>query len=81
MLVDLATLAISVAVLRVLWVPIETDVAGGRLLSPGTMALLLGFVTIWLALVLAAGAARTWLSTWWSMEMSSEFPGGALDAS
>jgi hypothetical protein len=81
MLVDLATLAISAALLRVLWAPIGVDLAGGRLLSPGTMALLLGFVAIWLALVLAAGAARTWLSTWWSMEMSSESPGGALDAS
>lgn len=81
MLVDLTTLAISVALLRVLWAPIETDVAGGRLLSPGTLALLLGFVTIWFVLVLAAGAARTWLSTWWSMEMSLESRGGALDAS
>ena len=81
MLVDLATLAVSAALLRVLWSPIEIDVAGRRLLSPGTLALLLGFVAIWFALVLAAGAARTWLSTWWSMEMSSESPGGALDAS
>lgn len=81
MLVDLGTLAISAALLRVLWAPIEVDVAGGRLLSPGTLALLLGFVAIWFALVLAAGTVRTWLSTWWSMEMSSESPGGALDAS
>jgi hypothetical protein len=78
---DLAALAISVALLSVLWAPIGADLAAGRLLRPATLALLLGFVAIWFALVLTAGVMRTWLTAWWTLEIGSESPGGAIDAS
>jgi hypothetical protein len=81
MLADLATLIVSVALLRVLWAPIGADLGGGRLLTPATLALLLGFVTIWLGLVLGAGAIRTWLAAWWSLEIGSDNRGDAVDAS
>ena len=77
---ELAALAVTVALLRVLWAPIAADLAGGQLLRPATLALLLGFVAIWFALVLVAGVMRTWLTTWWTLEIGSESSGGALDA-
>jgi hypothetical protein len=70
--VDLAVVLVTVAVLRALWAPIALDLDAGRFSSPSTLLLLLGFVAIWLALLLAAGAARAWLSAWWSLEVSPE---------
>jgi len=67
---DLATLLLSVALLRVLWAPIGRALVAGRFLEPRTLLLLLGFIAIWLATVLAAGALRAWISTWWSLEFA-----------
>jgi hypothetical protein len=63
--VDLALLALTALLLGVLWAPIgdqlergEIDVAAGLLL--------VGFVAIWLCLVLAGGALHAWSATTWS---------------
>ncbi|MEO8638644.1 MAG: hypothetical protein ABI458_01865 [Chloroflexota bacterium] len=67
-LTDIVAVALAVALLRVLWAPIGADLAGGRLVSPAALLLLVGFVAIWLAVVLAFGALHVLFSTWWSLE-------------
>ncbi len=69
-LVDLLALALTVVLLHTLWAPIGQDLAAGRLASPTTMVLLFGFVTIWLATVLAGGALHAWGTAWWSLELA-----------
>jgi hypothetical protein len=70
MLVDAVNVIFSVALLRVLWAPIATRLSDGRLASPDTVLLLLGFVAIWLALLLAAGALHVAVSAFWAMELA-----------
>ncbi len=67
---DLLALALSVVLLRTLWVPIGRDLSAGRLASPTTIVLLIGFVTIWLGTVLAGGALHAWGTAWWSLELA-----------
>jgi hypothetical protein len=67
---DLVAVALTYAVLRVLWSPIAGELSGGRLASPETLLLLVGFVAIWLALVLAAGALHVAISAWWTLELA-----------
>ena len=67
---DLIAVALTYAVLRVLWAPIATELDRGRLASPDTLLLLVGFVAIWLALVLAAGALHVGISIWWMLELA-----------
>lgn len=69
MLADLVALAIATALLRVLWPPIGLELADGQLISPQALLLLLGFVAVWLGLVLAFGALHAWISVWWSLEL------------
>ena len=69
-LTDLLVLVIAIALLRVLWAPIDVELAGGQLVSPQALLLLVGFVAIWLALVLASGALHAWVSAWWSLELA-----------
>lgn len=66
---DLLGVALAVALLGVLWAPIGADLAGGQLVSPSALLLLVGFVAIWLAVTLAFGALHAWVSTWWSLEL------------
>ncbi len=58
-------LAVSVLILAMLWAPI-----GSRLAVDGfdiaTSLLLVGFVAIWLCLVLAGGALHAWGSVTWT---------------
>jgi hypothetical protein len=70
MLVDAATILFTFALLRVLWAPIATRLADGQLASPDTVLLLLGFVAIWLALLLVAGALHVAVSAFWAMELA-----------
>jgi hypothetical protein len=70
--VDGIAVVASIALLRLLWAPIGLALQSGRFLEPRTLVLLLGFVAIWLATVLGAGALRAWISTWWSLEAASE---------
>jgi hypothetical protein len=67
---DLIAVALTYAVLRVLWAPIASELGRGRLASPDALLLLVGFVAIWLALVLAAGALHVWISAWWTLELA-----------
>ena len=59
---------LATLLLRVLWAPIGAALLAGELASPPTVLLLVGFVAIWLCLVLAAGALHAWASAWWSLE-------------
>jgi hypothetical protein len=71
-LVCMATLValtvLATLLLRVLWAPIGEALRVGDLGNPPTALLLVGFVAIWLCLVLAAGALHAWASAWWSLE-------------
>jgi hypothetical protein len=73
---DLVAVALAVAVLRVLWAPIGADLGGGDLVSPTALLLLVGFVAIWLAVILAFGVLHVLFSTWWSLETGA-LPGEA----
>ena len=78
---ELATLAIGSALissgyaigswllLRVLWAPIGAGLAAGSGIGAGAGLLLVGFVAIWLCLVLGGGAVHAWASTWWTLEL------------
>jgi len=68
---DLLAVALAVTLLRVVWAPVGAELAGGRLLTPAALLLLVGFVAIWLAVILAFGALHVWVSTWWSLEIGT----------
>jgi hypothetical protein len=68
---DLLAVVLAVALLGLLWAPIGEDLRGGELLSPSALLLLVGFVAIWLAIVLAFGALHVWASIWWSLELGA----------
>jgi hypothetical protein len=70
LLADAVAVALTYALLRVLWAPIGAQLAVGRLTSPDTLLLLVGFVAIWLALLLAAGALHVTISAWWALELA-----------
>ena len=70
LLVDLLALVVTTALLSVLWMPIGDALATGRLATPETLLLLLGFVAIWLGLLLAAGAIQVAVSAWWAIEQA-----------
>ncbi|HET6744763.1 MAG TPA: hypothetical protein VFH90_02825, partial [Candidatus Limnocylindria bacterium] len=50
--------------------PIAMALSDGRVANPSTLLLLLGFVAIWLALLLVAGALHVVVSAWWAMELA-----------
>ena len=77
MLLDALNLLFTFALLRVLWAPIASALADGRLATPSTLLLLLGFVAIWLALLLVAGAMHVAVSAWWALELARGHRGGA----
>ena len=68
---DLLAVVLAVALLRVLWAPIAADLAGGQLISPSGLLLLVGFVAIWLVVILAFGVLHVWISAWWSLELGA----------
>jgi hypothetical protein len=72
LLLDLLSAVATYALLRVLWSPIAVALDAGRLAAPDTLLLLLGFVAIWLALLLAAGAVHVAISAWWAMELARD---------
>ena len=67
---DLLLLAVAYALLRVLWAPIGGLLGPGLPGSPEALLLLVGFVAIWLALLLAGGALHVALSAWWLAELT-----------
>jgi hypothetical protein len=68
---DLIGAALALALLRLLWDPIQRHLAGKQPFSLVSLPLLVGFVAVWLALVLAAGVLHAWVSAWWSLELTS----------
>jgi hypothetical protein len=64
-------------VLALLWRPLEGRLGDGGLAQPTTLILLLGFVWIWLVLVVLAGVVQAWTSAWWNVAMD----GGSATAS
>ena len=70
LLVDVLALVVTAALLSVLWMPIGDALATGRLATPETLLLLVGFVAIWLGLLLAAGAIQVAVSAWWAIEQA-----------
>ncbi|MEP6469385.1 MAG: hypothetical protein ABJC24_06395 [Chloroflexota bacterium] len=75
LLLDLVSAVVTFALLSVLWSPIGAALDAGRLAAPDTLLLLLGFVAIWLALLLAAGAVHVAISAWWAMELACDGQG------
>jgi hypothetical protein len=60
-----AYLAVAAIGLRVLWAPIGLRLEAGGM-DPAVGLLLVGFVAIWLCLVLGGGALHAWGSTSWT---------------
>jgi hypothetical protein len=58
----------SWALLRALWAPIGESLGPGLLTSPQLLLLLVGFVAIWLILLLVGGALHAFISAWWLFE-------------
>lgn len=58
----------SWALLRALWGPIGESLGPGLLTSPQLLLLLVGFVAIWLVLLLVGGALHAFISAWWLFE-------------
>jgi len=72
--VQLVFLCFGALLLGVLWAPIGAQVAIGGGFDIVTGLLLLGFVAIWLCLVLAGGALHAWsAATWWRL-LESDAP-------
>lgn len=65
----------TVVALRLLWAPLDARLSGENLAEPSTAILLLGFVWIWLLLVILAGVVQAWISAWWSRELEPRVGG------
>jgi hypothetical protein len=64
-------LLLCLLLLKVLWAPIGAGFAEGRTTTSAAPLLLVGFVAIWLCLVLAGGALRAFVAAWWSLELAA----------
>ena len=73
---QLAYLALRALLLRVLWAPIGAQLAVGGEIDVATGLLLVGFVAIWLCLVLAGGALQAWSAATWSRLLATDAPEG-----
>jgi hypothetical protein len=58
--------------LRVMWAPLEAALLGSPPIGAGDLLLLVGFVAIWLCLVLGGGAVHVWASAWWALELGAD---------
>jgi hypothetical protein len=68
LLKDVLLLAGSWALLQLLWRPIGEALGPGLLTSPQVLLLLVGFVAIWLILLLVGGVLHAFISAWWLLE-------------
>ena len=66
---------VTAFVLAALWIPLGGRLADGHLSELSTAILLLGFVWIWLILVILAGVVQAWISAWWTSELGAETGG------
>ena len=73
LIIRVAYLAIAAVLLRVLWAPIGERLKLAGLTSADAL-LLVGFVAIWLCLVLAGGALHAWGSSTWSRVLAVPDP-------
>jgi hypothetical protein len=71
LLADGVAAAVTFGLLRLLWPPIGLGLGDGLRSRPETVLLLLGFVAVWLGLLLAAGALHVAISAWWAMEVGT----------
>jgi hypothetical protein len=60
------SLVVAAALLGVLWAPIGAALGSGAAMDARTGALLVGFIGIWLCLVLVGGALHAWTSATWT---------------
>ena len=76
----LGYLALAATLLRVLWAPIGSQLDVGQI-DAGAVLLLVGFVAIWLCLVLGGGALHAWGSVTWSRLLGARLqgPDGPID--
>jgi hypothetical protein len=63
---------LTASILALLWRPLATRLADVGPVEPSTAILLVGFVWIWLVLVILAGAGQAWTAAWWSAELDAE---------
>jgi hypothetical protein len=70
MAVFLAGQVLTVVALSSVWQPLSRRLAEDGLSEPSTSILLLGFVWIWLLLVILAGVVQAWISAWWTEELA-----------
>ncbi|MDQ4036303.1 MAG: hypothetical protein M3153_10265 [Chloroflexota bacterium] len=71
---QLTYLAFAAVLLGVLWAPIGPQLGQGGIQVPAGL-LLVGFVAIWLCLVLAGGALHAWSAATWSRLLATDAPG------
>jgi hypothetical protein len=65
---------VTAALLGVLWHPIGIRLSGEGI-DAAIVPLLVGFVAIWLCLVLGGGALHAWASVTWTGVLGSDDPG------
>jgi len=75
LLSQLVFLAFGALLLGVLWTPIGVQLAVRGQINVATGLLLVGFVAIWLCLVLAGGALHAWSAATWSRLLATDTPG------
>lgn len=63
--------ALTGGMIGTLWHPLAGRLADGGLAQPTTIILLLGFVWIWLVLVIVCGVVQAWTSAWWEAELGA----------
>jgi hypothetical protein len=68
----IAFLGFGTLLLGVLWAPIDAQLAAGGGIDVATGLLLVGFVAIWLCLVLAGGALHAWSAATWSRLVATD---------
>jgi hypothetical protein len=68
----LAGQLLTATLLGLLWQPLAVRLADDGPAQLTTVFLLLGFVWIWLVLVVLAGIGQAWTSAWWSAELAAE---------
>ena len=73
-LVHAAFLVLAALLLGVLWAPIGGELGIGGGIDIATALLLVGFVAIWLCLVLAGGALHAWSAATWSRLLAGPPP-------
>ena len=79
LLVQGAALLLATLLLATLWSPIRLQLASGQLGGAPTLLLLVGFVAIWLCLLVGGGALHAWASAWWSLELELDSPRRRLE--